>query len=47
MLMLMSLAVFLPVKLNKVPLPKELVFLMEYFPITVKQIKASTDQDPE
>ena len=39
----------LPVQPNEVPLPQELVFLMESLevsPITVKQIKALTDQDP-
>ena len=39
----------LPVQPNEVPLPEELVFLMESLeisPVTVKQIKAWTDQDP-
>ena len=39
----------LPEQPNEVPLPEELVFLMESLeisPITVKQIKILTDQDP-
>ena len=38
----------LPVQPNEIPSPEELVFLMEsseVSPITVKQIKALTDQD--
>ena len=39
----------LPVQSKEVPLPEELVFLMECLeisPVTVKQIKFWTDQDP-
>ena len=39
----------LPEQPKEVPLPEELVFLMESLeisPITVKQIKVLTDQDP-
>ena len=39
----------LPEQPNEIPLPEELVFLMESLvisPITVRQIKVLTDQDP-